>query len=171
MKSLVSLLVSKNALPALGGCGGVETLGCGGVGTWGFGFAFVCFSTEAWISTSSFSTSSFSMSSFSASSFSTSSPFCPPAKISYLTVGYFVRRVWSLNGRCRGYSCRFRKLHPLDSRSLANQNMIAGCSQLPSFSCACCATVSSRDGGLKPKSWCCGINSTFCSSALHVGYI
>src|SRR5450759_975914 len=38
--------------------------------------------------------------------------------------------------------------------------MIAGCSQLPSFSCACCATASSRDDGLKPKSWCCGINST-----------
>jgi YD repeat-containing protein len=68
-------------------------------------------------------------------------------------------------------SCRFRKLHPLDSRTLANQNMIAGCSLLPSFSSACCATVSSRDDGLKPKSWCCGINSTSCSSARHVGYI
>jgi hypothetical protein len=67
--------------------------------------------------------------------------------------------------------CRFRKLHPLDSRSPANQNMIAGCSQLPSFSCACCATVSSRDDGLKPKSWCCGINSTSCSSARHIGYV
>src|ERR1019366_3331766 len=54
-------------------------------------------------------------------------------------------------------ACRFRKLHPLDSRSPANQNMIAGCSLLPSFSSACCATVSSRDDGLKPKSWCCGI--------------
>jgi hypothetical protein len=31
--------------------------------------------------------------------------------------------------------------------------MIVGCSQLPSFSSACCATVSSRDDGLKPKSW------------------
>ena len=30
-------------------------------------------------------------------------------------------------------ACRFRKLHPLDSRSLANQNMIAGCSLLPSL--------------------------------------
>ena len=67
--------------------------------------------------------------------------------------------------------CRFRKLHPLDSRSPANQNMIAGCSQLPSFSSACCATVSSRDDGLKPRSWCCGINSTSCSSARHIGYI
>ena len=67
--------------------------------------------------------------------------------------------------------CRFRKLHPLDSRSPANQNMIAGCSQLPSFSSACCATVSSRDDGLKPKSWCCGINSTSCSSVRRVGYI
>jgi hypothetical protein len=74
-----------------------------------FGLPLYVFSTEAWISTSSFSTSSFSMpsfsaSSFSTSSFSTSSPFCPPAKISYLTVGYFVRRVWSLNGGCCGYS-------------------------------------------------------------------
>ena len=67
--------------------------------------------------------------------------------------------------------CRFRKLHPLDSRSPANQNMIAGCSLLPSFSSACCATVSSRDDGLKPKSWCCGINSTSCSSARHIGYV
>jgi hypothetical protein len=41
MSSLVSLLVSMNAPPALGGDGGVGTLGCGGVG--GFGFAFVCF--------------------------------------------------------------------------------------------------------------------------------
>jgi hypothetical protein len=64
--------------------------------------------------------------------------------------------------------CRFRKLHPFDSRSPANQNMFAGCSLLPSFSSACCATVSSRDDGLKPKSWCCGINSTSCSSALFV---
>jgi 2-dehydropantoate 2-reductase len=73
----------------------------------------------------------------------------------------------------RGYSapCRFRKLHPLDSRSLANQTMIAGCSLLPSFSSACCATVSSRDDGLKPKSWCCGINSTSCSSARPIGYV
>jgi transposase len=67
--------------------------------------------------------------------------------------------------------CRFRKLHPFDSRSPANQNMIAGCSLLPSFSSACCATVSSRDDCLKPKSWCCGINSTSCSSARRVGYI
>ena len=70
-----------------------------------------------------------------------------------------------------GTGCRFRKLHPFDSRSLANQNMIAGCSLLPSFSCACCATVSSRDDGLKPKSWCCCINSTSCSSARHIGYV
>ena len=69
------------------------------------------------------------------------------------------------------FPCRFRKLHPLDSRSPANQNMIAGCSLLPSFSSACCATVSSRDDGLKPKSWCCGINSMFCSSARHIGYV
>jgi hypothetical protein len=68
-------------------------------------------------------------------------------------------------------ACRFRKLHPFDSRSPANQNMIAGCSQLPSFSSACCATVSSRDDGLKPRSWCCGINSTSCSSARHIGYV
>jgi hypothetical protein len=67
--------------------------------------------------------------------------------------------------------CRFRKLHPFDSRSLANQNMTAGCSLLPSFSSARCATVSSRDGGLKLKFWCCGINSTSCSSARRVGYI
>jgi hypothetical protein len=46
-----------------------------------------------------------------------------------------------------------------------------GCSQLPSFSSACCATASSRDDGLKSKSWCCGINSTSCSSARHVGSI
>ena len=57
----------------------------------------------------------------------------------------------------RRYGCRFRKLHPLDSRTPANQNMIDGCSLLPSFSSACCATVSSRDDCLKPKSWCCGI--------------
>jgi hypothetical protein len=62
---------------------------------------------------------------------------------------------------------RFRKLHPLDSRPPANQNMIAGCSLLPSFSSACCATVSSRDDGLNPKSWCCGINSTSCSYVRH----
>jgi hypothetical protein len=68
-------------------------------------------------------------------------------------------------------SCRFRKLHPLDSRSLANQNMIAGCSQLPPFSSACCVTVSSRDDGLKPKSWCCGISSTSCNSGRHVVYV
>jgi hypothetical protein len=68
-------------------------------------------------------------------------------------------------------TCRFGKLHPLDSRSPANQNMIAGCSQLPSFSSACCATVSSRDDCLKPKSWCCGISSTSCNSGCHVGYI
>jgi hypothetical protein len=41
MSSLVSLLVSMNAPPALGGAGGVGTLDCGGVG--GFVFAFVCF--------------------------------------------------------------------------------------------------------------------------------
>ena len=29
--------------------------------------------------------------------------------------------------------------------------------------------VRSRDDGLKSKSWCCGINSTSCSSARHVG--
>ena len=68
-------------------------------------------------------------------------------------------------------SCRFRKLHPFDSRSLANQNMIAGCSLLSFFSSACCATVSNHDDGLKPKSWCCGINSTSCSSARHIGYV
>src|SRR5471032_3245328 len=68
-------------------------------------------------------------------------------------------------------ACRFRKLHPFDSRSPANQNMIAGCSLLPSFSSACCATVSSRDDRLKPKFWCCGINSTSCSSARHIGYV
>jgi hypothetical protein len=73
--------------------------------------------------------------------------------------------------RQKNDACRFRKLHPLDSRSPANQNMIAGCSQLPSFSFACCVTVSSRDDGLKPKSWCCGINSTSCSSVRRVGYI
>jgi hypothetical protein len=28
-----------------------------------------------------------------------------------------------------------------------------------------------RDDGLKPKSWCCAINSTSCSSARRVGYI
>src|ERR1035437_8695068 len=44
-------------------------------------------------------------------------------------------------------SCRFRKLRPLDSQTPANQNMIAGCSQLPSFSSAHCATISSRDDG------------------------
>jgi hypothetical protein len=68
-------------------------------------------------------------------------------------------------------SCRFPKLHPLDSRSLANQNMIAGCSLLPSFSSAFCATASSRDDGLKPKFWCYGISSTSCNSGRHVGYI
>src|SRR5664280_1956861 len=67
--------------------------------------------------------------------------------------------------------CRFRKLHPFDSRSPANQNMIAECSLLPFFSSACCATVSSRDDDLKPKSWCCGINSTSCSSTRHIGYV
>src|SRR5450759_3306776 len=67
--------------------------------------------------------------------------------------------------------CRFRKLHPFDSRSLANQNMITGCSLLPSFLSACCATVSSRDDGLKPKFWCYGISSTSCSSARHIGYV
>jgi hypothetical protein len=67
--------------------------------------------------------------------------------------------------------CRFRKLHPLDSRSLANQNIIAGCSQLPSFLSAFYATASSRDDGLKPKFWCCGISSTSCNSGCHVGYI
>jgi hypothetical protein len=30
---------------------------------------------------------------------------------------------------------------------IENQNMIAGRSQLPSFSSACCATASNRDGG------------------------
>jgi hypothetical protein len=68
-------------------------------------------------------------------------------------------------------ACRFRKLHPLDSRSLANQNMIAGCSLLPSFLSAFYATASSRDDGLKPKFWCCGISSTSCNSGCHVGYI
>ena len=29
--------------------------------------------------------------------------------------------------------------------------------QLPSFSSPCWATASSRGGGLKPKSWCCGL--------------
>jgi hypothetical protein len=50
-----------------------------------------------------------------------------------------------------GRACRFRKLHPVDSRLRANQNMIDGCSQLPSFSSARCGTVSSRHDGLKPK--------------------
>src|SRR5450759_839665 len=71
----------------------------------------------------------------------------------------------------RIYPCRFRKPHPLDSRSPANQNMIARCSQLPFFLSDFYATVSSRDDGLKPKSWCCGISSTSCNSGCHVGYI
>src|ERR1700738_5008213 len=63
--------------------------------------------------------------------------------------------------------CRFRKLCPTDSRSAANQNMIAACLQWASCSSACCATSSSRDSSWKPKSWCCGINSMSCSSARH----
>jgi len=34
-----------------------------------------------------------------------------------------------------------------------------------------CATASSRDGGWKPKSWCCGISSMCSGSAHHVGCI
>jgi hypothetical protein len=39
-----------------------------------------------------------------------------------------------------------------------NQNMIAGCSELPSFPGACSVTVSSRAGGLRSKFWYCGIS-------------
>jgi hypothetical protein len=36
---------------------------------------------------------------------------------------------------------------------------------------ASCATASSRDGGWKPKSWCCGISSMSCGSVRHADCI
>jgi Integrase core domain len=43
--------------------------------------------------------------------------------------------------------------------------------QSASYSSVCCATASSRDSSCKPRSWCCGINSTFFGGVRHVDRI
>jgi hypothetical protein len=65
----------------------------------------------------------------------------------------FIRRVRSLG--IRDNPCRFRKLHPIDSRIVANRNMIVKCSQSACCSSARYMTGSSLGGDWKSKSWSC----------------